>query len=69
VLRVRKKVEAFSREIARADRVIDLVLWVAAPGAYQDLEGILKTHPEQRLRTSEEFLSEIMLRSEQGRES
>lgn len=57
--RVRKKVEAFGREMARSDRVIDLVLWVAEPGAYQDLEGIPKAHPAHRLRTTDYFMAEI----------
>jgi hypothetical protein len=59
VARVRTKVEALSREMARPDRAIDLVLWVAAPGAYQDLEGLLQSHPGQRLRQMEQFLAEL----------
>ncbi len=59
VSRVRLKVEALSREIVRVDRIIDVVLWVAAPGAYQDLQGILQTHPGQLLRTADQFTSEL----------
>lgn len=66
IFRVRQKVEALSREIARADRVIDRVLWVSVPGAYQDLEQVLKTHPGQMLRTIVEFDLELKNSSEAG---
>jgi hypothetical protein len=59
IFRVRQKVEALSREMVRADRVIDRVLWVSVPGAYQDLEQVLKTHPGQMLRTMEQFALEL----------
>ena len=65
VARVRSKVETFSRELARPDRVFDLVLWVAAPGAYQDLAGILRTHPSQRLRRFEQFTAELETEAKQ----
>lgn len=53
------KVEALSRELARADRAFDMVLWIAAPGAYSDLAATLKNHPDQQLRKLNEFLEEI----------
>ena len=59
ISRVRLKVEAFSREIARPDRAMDLVLWIASGGAHQDLKSVLTSHPAQRLRTSEEFQAEL----------
>lgn len=57
--RTQVKVEALSRELARADRAFDLVLWIGAPGAYQDLSLLLKNHPNQQLRRLDEFLAEI----------
>ncbi|MCC6278943.1 MAG: hypothetical protein LC102_01100 [Ignavibacteriales bacterium] len=60
VSRVRAKVEALSREVARQDRVIDRVLWIAEPGAYQDLEGVLSSHPSQTLRTMDQFRAELV---------
>ena len=57
--RVRHKVDALSREMARPDRLFDLVLWVAEPGAYQNLKGILGSHPNQRLRQLDQFLTEL----------
>lgn len=57
--RVRAKVEAFARELARPDRVFDRILWVGEGGALPTLRIILSSHPEQVLRTREEFLSEI----------
>ena len=58
-VRLKKKVEVFARELARADRLFDLVLWIGAPGAYQDLAMVLKHHPGQRLRSLQEFLEEL----------
>ena len=64
--RVRAKVEAFARELARPDRVFDRVLWVGEGGALPTLRILLSSHPEQMLRTREEFLSEIAPRVAQG---
>ncbi len=57
--RVRYKVDALSREMARPDRLFDLVLWIAEPGAYQNLKSILGNHPNQRLRQLDQFLVEL----------
>lgn len=65
--RLRLKVETFSREMARADRVFDLVLWVAVPGTFLQLQTALKTHPTQRLRTLDQFMNE--LRAQTGKEN
>jgi hypothetical protein len=59
IARVRAKVEAFARELARPDRVFDRVLWVGEGGALSTLRVVLSSRPEQMLRTREEFLSEI----------
>ena len=59
ITRVRPKVEALSREIARTDRAIDFVLWVATPAARVDLAVVLPAHPAQRLRSFEELKSEL----------
>lgn len=69
VARVRTKVEALSREIARPDRAIDLVLWVAERGAYQDLESVLSTHPAQRLRTFHQLVTELEAEAKDGQEA
>jgi hypothetical protein len=58
--RVRAKVDAYAHELARPDRRIDLVLWVAAPGSYTDLKSVLVNHPNQKLRTLPQFLSELI---------
>ena len=57
--RIKQKVDLFARELSRADRFFDLVLWIATPGAYRDLENVLGTHPGQRLRTVQQFLDEL----------
>jgi hypothetical protein len=57
--RIKQKVDLFARELGRADRIFDLVLWLAAPGSYRDLENVLGTHPGQRLRTVNQFLEEL----------
>ena len=57
--RVRTKVEAFSRELARPDRTFDRVLWISAPGALSVLSQALASHPEQTLRTMDQFLAEL----------
>jgi hypothetical protein len=59
IARVRAKVEAFARELARPDRVFDRVLWVGEGCALLTLRAVLSSRPEQMLRTREEFLSEI----------
>jgi hypothetical protein len=57
--RIKAKVDAFERELARGDRRIDLVLWVAGPGSYQDLKAVLVNHPKHQLRSLSEFLMEL----------
>ena len=59
ITRVRKKVEGLERELNRADRSFDLVLWVSVDGAYRDLQKALSTRPSQKLRTVNEFLQEL----------
>ena len=60
--RVKAKVDAYERELTRPDRMIDLVLWVAAPGSYQDLKAVLTNHPHHQLRTLSQFISEVSLK-------
>jgi hypothetical protein len=57
--RIKAKVDAYERELARPDRRIDLVLWVAAPGSFEDLKAVLVNHPNHKLRTLSQFLSEL----------
>lgn len=57
--RVKAKVDAYERELTRSDRMVDLVLWVAAPGSYQDLKAVLVNHPQHQLRTLSQFLLEL----------
>ena len=57
--RVKAKVDAYERELVRPDRRIDLVLWVAAPGSYQDLKTVLVNHPSHQLRTLQQFIREL----------
>lgn len=57
--RVKAKVDAYERELARPDRRIDLVLWVAAPGSFADLKAVLVNHPKHQLRTLHQFLLEL----------
>lgn len=57
--RIKAKVDAYERELARPDRMIDLVLWVAAPGSYQDLQRVLVNHPKHELRTLDQILKEL----------
>lgn len=59
ISRLRLKVEAFARELARPDRAFDLVLWVAVPGTMPTLSQALASHPEQKLRTMGEFIAEL----------
>ena len=62
IFRIRQKIEAFSREMLRPDRAFDQVLWIGAPGGVTaDLERVLATHPNQILRSYENFKSEILL--------
>lgn len=58
-VRVRQKVEAFARETARADRAFDLVLWIATAATLSELQTVLASHPEQQLRTMDQFLLEL----------
>lgn len=62
--RVRQKVEAFTRELARPDRVFDLVLWIATAATLSELQTVLAVHPEQQLRTMDQFLSELKTSSQ-----
>ena len=57
--RVRNKVDSFTREMSRPDRLFDLVLWVAEPGAYQDLDQVVRTHQNQKLKTMDQLLREL----------
>lgn len=57
--RVRKKVEAFGREMARHDRAFDRVLWVAGPGVLPSVRAALGNQPNQFLRTLGTFREEI----------
>jgi hypothetical protein len=57
--RLRLKVEAFSRELARPDRAFDRVLWVGVPGTLPGLTAALAAHPGQTLRTMDQFISEL----------
>jgi hypothetical protein len=57
--RLRAKVEAFSREIARSDRAFERVLWIAVPGTQSVLTQALASHPGQILRTMDLFCSEL----------
>ena len=57
--RVKAKVDAYERELARPDRRIDLVLWVAAPGSFADLKAVLVNHPNHQLRELRQFLLEL----------
>ena len=59
ITRIRKKVEGIEKELMRADRVFDLVLWVAVDGAYRDLKNALNNRGSQELRTVEQFLNEL----------
>ena len=60
--RIKAKVDAYERELARPDRMIDLVLWVAAPGSYQDLKVVLTNHPNHQLRHLSQFISELSIK-------
>ena len=59
ISKLRIKVEAFSRELARGDRAFDRVLWVATPGTMSGLSQILKNHPDQTMRTMDQFFAEL----------
>ena len=59
VSRLRMKVEAFSREMVRADRAFERVLWIGVPGSWPALTQVLGPHPAQTLRTMDQFLSEL----------
>ena len=56
---MRKKVEAFGREMARHDRAFDRVLWVAGPGVLPSVRAALGNQPNQVLRTLATFREEI----------
>lgn len=57
--RLRLKVETFSRELARADRAFDRVLWIGVSGTMPGLTAALASHPGQTLRTMDQFFSEL----------
>ncbi|MGK5088063.1 hypothetical protein WDW86_10945 [Bdellovibrionota bacterium FG-2] len=65
--RVKDKADLLARELTRADRMVELVLWIAAPGLYRELEMVLSGYPNQRLRTLDQFLSELPGSSGDGR--
>lgn len=66
VSRLRMKVEAFSRELARPDRAFDRVLWVGVPGTMSVLTQALNSHPGQTLRTMDQFFAELKRSSTTG---
>lgn len=59
VTKLRQKVEAFEREMARPDRAMDMVLWIAVPGTISELKTVLSSHQKQQLRTMDQFLVEL----------
>lgn len=59
--RLRMKVEAFSREMARPDRAFERVLWIGVPGTLPALTQVLGSHPGQTLRTMEQFVGELQM--------
>jgi hypothetical protein len=59
VARLRQKVEAFAREMARPDSAFDRVLWIGVPATFSELRTVLASHPEQTLRTVERFYMEL----------
>lgn len=68
--RIKQKVDTFDRELGRLDRIFELVLWIASPGAYRDLENVIGLkHPNQKLRTINQFLSELKDDQSTGKET
>lgn len=63
-LRVKLKVEAFSREIGRQDRVFDTVLWITSSGTERMLREMTTSHPAHKVRLMHEFFSELSSDSE-----
>lgn len=59
VSRLRRKIETFSAEIARPDRVFERVLWIGVTSTKACLTQCLENRPEQTLRTMEEFFREL----------
>lgn len=59
ITRVRQKIEAFSREMARVDREFDMVLWVITPGVEVMIGKLLVNHPNQITRSLDGFLKEL----------
>ncbi len=59
--RLRKQIEAYSREICRVDRYMDHVLWIAEGPRYDSIKKVLAyhQHPNHSVRTFEQFSGEL----------
>ncbi len=57
--RVRRKVEAYSREIARIDRFMDHVLWIVEPERLGLFRQVVRGEENQTIRTMDEFQTEL----------
>jgi hypothetical protein len=57
--RLRRKVEAFSREMSRTDRFMDHVLWICEPERMPELKKAVGSDTRHTVRTFQEFQNEL----------
>jgi hypothetical protein len=57
--RRQEKFHCFSQEMGRADRYMDMVVWVADGASREMLEGIVRVTPNQKVLSTNGFLAEL----------
>jgi hypothetical protein len=61
VPRLKRKVEAFSREMGRTDRFMDHVLWIGEPDRIPELQKAIGSDSRHTVRTFPEFETELFM--------